>query len=88
MSLSDDWSVRLSITETDDETDAQAHLVMGGQHLRGRGRARLNPADQKVGKIGAEIAVARALSDLAHRLLHTAAADVEGMTHERAHLHL
>ncbi len=34
------------------------------------------------------IAVARALSDLAHHVLHAAAADVEGMTHERAHLHL
>ncbi len=36
-------------------------------------------------KIGAEIAVARALSDLAHKLLHAAAFDVESMTHERAH---
>ena len=32
--------------------------------------------------------MARALSDLAHKLLHAAAVDVEGMTHERAHLHL
>ncbi len=32
--------------------------------------------------------MARALSDLAHKQLHAAASDVEGMTHERAHLHV
>jgi Domain of unknown function (DUF1876) len=89
MSVSDNWSLRLSVTETDGETDAEAHFVMEGhEQLTGRGRARLNPSDQQVEKIGAEIAVARALSDLAHRLLHIAAADVEGVTHERAHLHM
>jgi len=68
---------------------AVARLNMDGdEHLAGRGRARLNPLDQGVEKIGVEIAVAHALSDLAHRLLHAAAVDVEGMTHERAHLHL
>ena len=42
----------------------------------------------KVAKIGGEIAVARALSDLALKLLHAVAADVEGMTNERAHPHV
>jgi hypothetical protein len=89
MSVSDNCSLRLSVTETDGETDAEAHFVMDGHELlTGRGRARLNPADQQVEKIGAEIATARALSDLAHRLLHAAAADVEDMTQERAHLHM
>ena len=42
---------------------------MDGDVLRtGHGRARLNPADREVAKIGVEIAVARALSDLAHKL--------------------
>ncbi len=83
------WSVRVSVSEADGETDAEARLVMDGdEHLAGRGKARLNPADRDVAKIGAEIAVARALSELAHKLLHTAAVDVEGMTHERAHLRL
>ncbi len=55
----------------------------------GRSRsARLNPTDRGVEKIGAQIAVARALSDLAHKLLHSAAHEVEGMTHQRAHLHM
>ena len=89
MNVSDRWSVQLSVSETDGETNAEARLVMDGDVQRtGRGRAQLNPADREVVKIGAEIAVARALSDLAHKLLHAAASDVESMTHERAHLHL
>ncbi len=89
MNMSDHWSVQLSVSEIDGESNAEARLLLDGDVQRtGRGRAQLNPADKEVVKIGAEIAVARALSDLAHRLLHAAASDVESMTHERAHLHL
>ena len=89
MSIGERWSVHLSAQESDGETVAVARLNMDGdEHLAGRGRARLNPLDQGVEKIGVEIAVARALSDLAHKLLHAAAVEVEGMTHERAHLHM
>ena len=89
MSIGERWSVDLSAQESEGETVAVARLNMDGdEHLVGRGRARLNPLDRGVEKIGVEIAVARALSDLAHRLLHAAAVEVEGMTHERAHLHL
>ena len=89
MTISDRWSMMLSVQESDGETMATAQLAMdGNEHLAGRGRARLNPTDQGVEKIGAEIAMARALSDLANKLLHAAAHDVEGMTHQRAHLHM
>jgi hypothetical protein len=89
MSISDRWSMLLSIQESDGETMAMARLALDdGEHVAGHGKARLNPTDQGVEKIGAEIAVARALSDLAHKLLHAAALDVEGMTHQHAHLHL
>jgi hypothetical protein len=89
MTISDRWSMMLSVQEVDGETTAAALLTMDGEeHLTGRGKARLNPLDQGVDRIGAEIAMARALSDLAHKLLHAAAHDVEGMTHQRAHLHL
>ncbi len=89
VNVGNDWSVTLSVGEIDGETDAEAYLVITeNDRLVGRGRARLNPADRNVTKIGAEIAVARALSDLSHRLLHAAATDIEGMTHERAHLHM
>jgi Domain of unknown function (DUF1876) len=84
-----DWSVMLSVSARDDSTEADARLPMGGgTDLTGHGTARRNPADQNVTKIGEELAVARALSDLAHRLLRVATADVETVTHGRAHLHM
>ena len=89
MGISDRWSMLLSVRESDGETTALAQLDLGGgEHLAGHGKARLNPVDQGVDRIGAEIAVARALSDLAHKLLHSAAHDVEGLTHQRPHLHM
>ena len=39
-------------------------------------------------EIGEKIAVARALSDLAHMLLGSAGAELEDITHERARLQL
>ena len=89
MSISNRWSMVLTVQESDGDTAATARLTLdGGEHLAGHGKAKLNPTDQGVDKIGAEIAVARALSDLAHKLLHSAALDVEGMTHQRANLHM
>lgn len=85
----DRWSVDLSIGEHEGETHAQARLIMKhDEPLFGHGKARRNPADPNVTEIGEEIAVARALSDLAHKLLNAAAIDIEAMTHERARLHL
>ncbi len=47
----------------------------------------MNPADRNVAMIGEEIPIARALSDLSHKVLHSAAAGVESMTHEKGRLH-
>lgn len=89
MNTAEGWSVMLNVSDLDDETHAKAEVVTSeGSHLSGHGKARRNPADQNVTKIGEEIAVARALSDLAHRLLHAAATDVESVTHERPQLHM
>jgi len=89
MNRNDLWSVDLSVAETDGRTRAEARLAIAGdEQLSGSGEARLNPADQDVWTIGAQIAVARALSDLAGKLLHTAATGIEKITHERADLHL
>lgn len=38
--------------------------------------------------MGEQTAAARALPDLAGQLLHAAAASIEDITHEQAHLHL
>jgi hypothetical protein len=89
MSMTDRWSVELSIGKDNDETHAEARLVMtDGNELSGHGKARHNPADPEVTEIGEEIAVARALSELAHNLLNTAAAELEEVTHQRVRLNM
>jgi hypothetical protein len=83
------WTVEILIDEHDEErrTHAAARLDSGDRTgLRGEGQARRNPGDREVPKIGDELAVARALSDLAHRLLDAAAEDIESVTHRPAHL--
>ena len=89
VSAVDRWSVELSIREHEGETRADARLVMGDDaHLLSHGRARRNPSDPNVLEIGEKIAVARALSDLAHMILGSAAAQIEDITHQRAQLHM
>lgn len=88
MNADDRWSLEVFVAEIDGETDAEARLTkIDNRNFTGRGKAKLNPADRNVAAIGEEIAIARALSDLSHKLLHSAAVGVETMTHEKARLH-
>jgi hypothetical protein len=81
------WRVEVLIGERDGRTYAEARLRTElGDRLLGVGRARLSPEDHDVPEIGDEIAAARALADLGHRLLITAAADVTQVTDEPARL--
>jgi Domain of unknown function (DUF1876) len=82
------WAVQINITEHDDErrTRAEAILQTVRPLLRGEGEARRRPSDREIPEIGAEFAVARALADLAYKLLDVAAADVEQSTRRPAHL--
>jgi len=80
------WNVVIEIDEHDGRTRAVASLHnRDADRLTGVGLARLNPADRDVPEIGDELAAARALADLSHQLLDTAAADIEQVTHEPAH---
>ncbi len=89
MNVNEDWLVSLSVAESDGQTRAEARLAIpGGEQLAGHGQARRNPADREVPRIGAQLAAARALTDLAGQLLHAAAAAIEDSTHERARLYL
>lgn len=75
------WTVDIIVDEHDDErrTRAEARLhTSEATTLRATGVARRHPADQEVPEIGDELAVARALFDLAHQLLVAAALDVAG----------
>lgn len=77
------WTVDIFIDEDDGRTYAEARLHTGvDNRLVGIGRARLNPDDDDIPEIGDELATARALSDLGHRLLVTSAIDIAAVTHE------
>ncbi len=78
-----DWEVRISIFESQDETDARVVLLSDApSHLTASGRSRRGHRDPAVPEIGDEVAVARALRRLADHLLDAAAKDIEGVTGE------
>ena len=82
------FTVEVEVVEHTEHTEARAQLDLGGAPRGGWGRARRNPADPDRPRIGDELAMARALSDLAHNLLNDVADQIE--TAEGAHprLHL
>ena len=81
------WSAEIFIGENDGRTYAEARLHTDiGDRLLGTGRAWLSPEDYDIPEIGDEVAVARALTDLGHRLLVTAAGDIEQVTNEPVRL--
>jgi Domain of unknown function (DUF1876) len=74
------WTVGISIDEHEGQTRAKARLRWRDQESVGVGLARLNPADRNVNDIGDELAAARALADLAKRMLAVTAHDIEAVT--------
>lgn len=79
------WTVQVSLDEEGDDTFADAILTIENKtEVHGRGTSRRNPTDEASPQIGDELAVARALSDLAHQLLSAAASDIESKTHHPA----
>ncbi|WP_440073767.1 dsRBD fold-containing protein [Streptosporangium sp. OZ121] len=71
------WTVQIHITEDGDTTSARAVLSTGDRtYLAGAGHACRNPADPQVPEIGDELAAARALADLAGRLLAVGSEDI------------
>jgi hypothetical protein len=67
------WHVELTFTEDEDRTRADAVLDLRGSHFHGFGQAKRAPDDPSVPIVGEELAAARALSDLAHKLVDAAA---------------
>jgi hypothetical protein len=70
------------IEEHEERTRAKARLSWAGKKFVGLGLARLDPADEPVTQIGDELAIARALSDLANQLFALTSADIQASTHE------
>jgi hypothetical protein len=81
------WNVSIYLSETDDGTEARAVLhTEDTDYVEGHGRARHHPRDPQIPEIGDELAVARALSDLSHRLFEMTTRDLEDVLHERIFL--
>jgi hypothetical protein len=76
------WTVDVSIDEHSKRTRARARLHWRDTELAGLGIARLKPTDRNIPEIGDELAVARALSNLADQLFAAAASDIHAATHE------
>ncbi|MFK5632964.1 MULTISPECIES: dsRBD fold-containing protein [unclassified Ornithinimicrobium] len=80
-----EWSVRISLYESGDDTRAQAVLLADSpEHLRASGQSHRAYRDPSVPEIGDEVAVARALRHLADTLMATAETDIAAVTGEDA----
>ena len=79
-----EWHVTIYLDEQDHQTRARARLRTAENELVGEGSARCHPADRVVPEIGDELATARALSDLAHKLFDATVSDIEAVTHRPA----
>jgi hypothetical protein len=78
-----DWTVRVSIFEGEPDTSAEVELLSDSPtHLTAHGASHLSPRDRSVPAIGDEVAVARALHNLADQLLETASRDIASTTGE------
>lgn len=74
--------VDVMIEELDERTRAKARLSWAGRKFVGIGLSRLDPADEPVARIGDELAIARALSDLANQLFALTSNDIQASTHQ------
>ncbi len=74
--------VDVVIEEHEERTRAKARLSWAGRDFVGIGLARLDPADEPVARIGDELAIARALSDLSNQLMALTSTDIQASTHQ------
>ncbi|MDR7300667.1 DUF1876 domain-containing protein [Haloactinomyces albus] len=80
-------TLNMEVVESEMKTTADATMATGsGRIVHGHGTARRHPDDPDIPQIGDEIAAARALSELSHKLLDTAAQEIGERQHSRVHL--
>ena len=87
------WNVSIELFTSGDAGSAEhvtaARAVLtttAGRELEGYGRAKLNPEDKDVPEIGEELAAARALRELADRLLRATSDDISAVEHQTIRL--
>jgi Domain of unknown function (DUF1876) len=78
--------IEMTFEEDVDHTEARATIVLRGARFTGFGRARRNPVDPNVPMVGEELAAARALSDLTHKLVDAAAGAISEREGRPAHV--
>lgn len=71
------WDVVLDVVEDDQHCEVTAHLTTKDRSFVGRGRSRRNPEDPQVPQVGEQLAVARALHEVAAHLTDDAWAMIE-----------
>jgi hypothetical protein len=80
-------TLQMKVVEAGAKTTADLSFTTAtGQELRGHGTARRHPDDPDIPQIGDEIATARAMFELGHKLLDTAANELGDRLHRRVHL--
>ena len=80
-------TVEVLLEESLERTDAKASVSVRGTRFTGWGRAKRNPSDPQVPKIGEELAIGRALGDLSNQLLDAAADAIEDFEGQPVHVH-
>jgi hypothetical protein len=85
--MSDAWHLEINFTEDDRATRADVILDVAGRHFHGWGRAKRDPIDDDVPRIGEEVAAARALIRLGHGLLGAAESDIEEIEQHPVRVH-
>jgi hypothetical protein len=81
------FPLQVHVTERESDTTAEVTLTLdSGKEYRGHGTAYRNPRDSDVPEIGDELATARALSELSHRLIEAAADNISQREHRTVHL--
>ena len=79
--------IQVHLVERESETTADVTLSLeSGEQLRGHGAAHRHPRDGDVPEIGDELATARALSELSHRLVEVASETISRREQRSVHL--
>lgn len=71
------WKLTFETLEDQEHCEMVVHLDAGDRSMSGSGRSTRNPDDPFNSRVGEELAAARALYDLAHKLTEDAWTTVE-----------
>lgn len=88
MSKTREFTISVLVDEDADRTEAKVAFDLGAREFSAWGRARRNPDDPNVPVVGEELALARAMNELSHRLVEAAADSIEAFEGRPVNLHV